>query len=73
MAQNRRDEVESPIPPLSRERNVPHSVAAAAQLLQLWVQGRAVLDQVAVDECLQLLSVLDSDVADKYDALYVTE
>jgi len=65
------DAVESPFPPLSRERNVPRSVAAAAQLLELWVHGYAVLDQPAVDECLQLLSVLDSDVADKYNDLYV--
>jgi len=65
------DAVESPHPPLSRERNVPRSVAAAAQLLELWVHGYAVLDKPAVDQCLQLLSVLDSDVADKYHSLYV--
>jgi len=49
----------------------PHSVAAAAQLLQLWVQGRAHLERVDVDDCLQLLSQLDEQVADKYDSVFV--
>jgi len=57
----------------SGSRNVPRSVAAAAQLLSLWVQGRAVLERAQVDECLFLLSALDSQVADKYDALFVNE
>jgi len=57
----------------SGSRNVPRSVAAAAQLLELWVQGRCVLDRPQVDECLLLLFELDRDVADKYDELFVNE
>jgi len=49
----------------------PHSVAAAAQLLELWVTGRAVLDQPEVEQCLSLLHRLDVAVGDKYDALFV--
>lgn len=49
----------------------PHSPAAAAQLLELWVQGRARLGRMDVDDCLQILQDLDAQVADKYDAVYV--
>jgi len=51
----------------------PHSVAAAAQLLQLWVHGQANLERMDVDDCLQALSELDRRVADKYDELFVNE
>jgi len=52
-------------------RNRTHSVAAAAQLLELWVEGRAVLDRPAVEQCLSILQGLDMAVADKYDELFV--
>jgi len=54
-------------------RNPARSVAAAAQLLELWVEGRAVLDRAAVEQCLSMLQGLDMAVADKYDALFVNE
>jgi len=57
----------------SGSRGIPRSPAAAAQLLELWVQGRVVLDRTTVDESLFWLRELDSRIADKYDALYVTE
>jgi len=49
------------------------SVAAAAQLLELWVAGRAICDKRQVEYCLSLLSRLDVDVSDKYDAVFVNE
>jgi len=57
----------------SGSRSVPRSPAAAAQLLELWVQGRVILDRTTVDESLFLLRQLDSRIAYKYDAVYVTE
>jgi len=47
------------------------SVAAAAQLLELWVQGRCRLNQIEVEHYLHLLSELDMGVADKYDSVFV--
>lgn len=47
------------------------SVAAAAQLLELWVQGRCRLNQAEVEYYVHRLQVLDMGVADKYDALFV--
>jgi len=55
------------------ERLRPHSVAAAAQLLELWVHGQARLDRVDVDDCLQALQELDRRVADRYDELFVND
>jgi len=52
-------------------RNPPSSVAAAAQLLELWLQGRALLDRDAVEQCLSILSELDMAVGLKYDELFV--
>jgi len=40
------------------DRLRPHSVAAAAQLLELWLQRRAILDESSVDECLHLVQKL---------------
>jgi len=50
---------------------VSRSVAAAAQLLELWVQGRCRLNRIEVEHYLSLLSSLDMGVADKYDAVFV--
>jgi len=49
------------------------SAAAAAQLLELWTQGRCVLDQNEVEFYLHILSSLDMAVADMYDRLFVNE
>jgi len=54
----------------SGSRNVPRSPAGCAQLLELWVHGRCVLEQSTVDACLLRLSGLDSDVEYKYKQLY---
>lgn len=47
------------------------SVAASAQLLELWVQGRCRLNRDEVEHYLHLLSRLDMAVGDKYDAVFV--
>lgn len=55
------------------DRLRPHSVAAAAQLLELWTTGRAVLNQDEVEHCLYVLQGLDMAVATLYDQLFMKE
>lgn len=47
------------------------SVAAAAQLLELWVQRRCRLNRNEVEHYLHLLSELDMAVGDRYDEVFV--
>jgi len=49
----------------------PYSMAAAAQLLELWVQRRAILDRAEVEHCLHRMQELDMAVGDLYDELFV--
>jgi len=49
----------------------PYSMAAAAQLLELWVQRRAVLDRAEVEHCLSRMQDLDMAVGDLYEDLFV--
>jgi len=51
--------------------HVSRSVAASAQLLELWVQGRCRLNVNEVEHYLHMLQGLDMAVADKYDAVFV--
>jgi len=54
----------------SGARNDPRSAAAAAQLLELWVYGRVLLERSTVDKCLLLLFELDRAAGDKYHDVY---
>jgi len=59
----------SPDPPVWKLRF--RSVGSVAVLLELWSQGRCVLDKNEVEYLLSRMQSLDMAVANRYDELFV--